>query len=79
MTDELANDISRMLGRLFAHRRRVPLGDIIREADLMTFPEPVASLFRGLPNADYTRQRLVDQVNSAIVGRGLSRSLGTLE
>jgi hypothetical protein len=79
MTDELARDIARMLDRLFAHRTRVGLGDVLREADLMTFPEPVPSLFSGLPNTDYTRRRLVDQLNSAIVGRGLSRSLGTLD
>ena len=37
-------------------------------------------LVENLPGAGaYTRQRLADQLNSAIVGHGLSRQYGTVD
>ena len=40
-------------------------------------PAEAMDVVNGLPPGRYTRLRLCDQLNSAIVGRGLSASLGT--
>jgi hypothetical protein len=79
VSEETLDDVRRMLDRLYEHRRSVPRAEVLRQTDLMCFPPDVASLFRLLPSGDYTRRRLVDQLNSAIVGHGMGRTLGTLD
>ncbi len=79
MFEDTHSDLVRMLECLYASRKRVPLTDVLGQVDLMCFPAEVSMLFRLLPPGDYTRRRLVDQLNSAIVGHGMGRSLGTLD
>jgi hypothetical protein len=42
-------------------------------------PEILLDIVNNLPPVPYTRHRLADQMNSAIVGHGLSRTYGTVE
>jgi hypothetical protein len=48
-------------------------------AQTFDLPPDAMDVVTGLPPGRYTRQGLCDQLNSAIVGRGLSGQLGTHE
>lgn len=80
MADEDAlQTLGRMLDRIYADRRSLPRMEIISTAETMSLPEDVLAIFGLLPPGDYTRRRLVDQLNSAIVAQGRGYSLGTLD
>ena len=69
--------IRRWLDALFKDVRTVSqVGAIIR-AEAFDLPVSAMEIVTGLPSGRYTRVRLCDQLNSAIVARGLSRELGT--
>jgi hypothetical protein len=54
--------------------------DVILRAQTLDLDAELQPLFEGLPSGrPYTRQRLADQLNSAIVGHGWSRRYGTVE
>jgi len=69
--------IVRWLEALFRERRTVTQLDAVIMAETFDLPATVFEIVRNVPPARYTRSRLCDQLNSAIVGRGLSRELGT--
>ncbi|MDO8879232.1 MAG: hypothetical protein Q7W44_00265 [Coriobacteriia bacterium] len=71
--------ISRWLDALFRDRRSVDQIDAIVRAETFDLPAAMMEIIDGMPPGRYTRTSLCDQLNSAIVGRGLSRSLGTYE
>jgi hypothetical protein len=76
---ETLESMHRMLDRLYAARKTVPRSQIIGYAEIFDLPERVLGIVRSLPPGSYTRQRLVDQLNSAICGHGLGSVVGTLE
>ena len=69
--------IARWLDSLFGDVRSVTQLDALTRAEVFDLPEPALDVVRTLPPGRYTRPRLCDQLNSAIVARGLSRALGT--
>ncbi len=69
--------IGRWLDALFRHTRVVNQIDAVVRAEAFDLPAAAMDIVSMLPAGRYTRSRLCDQLNSAIVGRGLSRSLGT--
>jgi hypothetical protein len=71
--------IRRWLNALYKERRVVTQLDAIGAAQAFDLPAEAMDIVSGLPPGRYTRMRLCDQLNSAIVGRGLSRALGTHE
>lgn len=71
--------IRRWLDALFKGRRIVTQLDAIGSAQVFDIPPAALEITLGLPPGRYTRQKLCDQLNSAIVGRGLSRAFGTYE
>ncbi|MHB1136594.1 MAG: hypothetical protein ACYCXR_00895 [Coriobacteriia bacterium] len=71
--------IRRWLDSLFTGQRVVSQLDAIGKAQVFDLPTDAMDVVEGLPPGRYTRPRLCDQLNSAIVGRGLSRQLGTHE
>jgi hypothetical protein len=71
--------IRRWLDALFKEHRAVTQLDTIGAAQVFDLPTEAMDIVFGLPPGRYTRGRLCDQLNSAIVGRGLSRALGTYE
>lgn len=77
--DDTLQALGRMLDHLYRTERLVPRWRIVQQVEVMDLPSYVAMLFDLLPPGDYTRRRLADQLNSAIVGRGLARRLGTLD
>lgn len=69
--------IRRWLDALYRSRKIVTQLDAIVLAETFDLPADVREIVETLPPGHYTRGRLADQLNSAIVGRGLSRQLGT--
>lgn len=69
--------IRRWLDALFRSRKVVTQLDGIVLAETFDLPADVREIVEALPPGHYTRARLTDQLNSAIVGRGLSRRFGT--
>lgn len=71
--------IRRWLDALFKDARTVTQLDAIVRAQTYDLPEVAMDVVLNLPPGRYTRVRLCDQLNSSIVGRGLSATLGTHE
>lgn len=69
--------IVRWLGSLYRDAKIVTQLDAVLRAETFDLPADVMDIVRNLPPGRYSRARLCDQLNSAIVGRGLSRALGT--
>lgn len=69
--------IRRWLDALFGTTHTVSRLDAVVRAEVFDLPAEMMDIVRALPPGRYTRGRLADQLNSAIVGRGLSRQLGT--
>lgn len=77
--EDTLETITRMLDMLYRDVKSVRRLEVLQTAEVMSLPGDVMALFDLLPPGDYTRRRLVDQLNSAIVGHGMGRTLGTLE
>lgn len=75
--EEDREQIQRWLDALYRDRRMATQLDAIGLAQVFDLPAEAMDIVLGIPSRRYTRQKLCDQLNSAIVGRGLSRQLGT--
>lgn len=75
--EEDREQIERWLDALYAGTKSVTQLDAIVRAETFDLPSDAMDIVNNLPPGRYTRSRLCDQINSAIVGRGLSRTLGT--
>lgn len=53
--------------------------DVVVAAEAADLPEDLAEIVTLLPPGDYTRQRLCDQLNSAIGGHAWGQVYGTVE
>lgn len=71
--------IARFMDSLFRDVKRVTRLDVLLRAQTYDLPEVLVEIVNNLPPVHYTRNRLADQINSAIVGHGLSRQYGTVE
>ena len=79
MPDEDRELIARFMDSLFRDSGRVQRLDVLLRAQTYDLPEILLDIANNLPPGTYTRHRLADQLNSAIVGHGLSRRYGTVE
>ena len=79
MPDEDRELLARFMDNLFRDAPRVQRLDVLLRAQTYDLPEILLDIVNNLPPGTYTRQRLADQLNSAIVGHGLSRRYGTVE
>lgn len=75
--EEDREQIERWLDALYAQTKSVTQLDAIVRAETFDLPSDAMDIVNNLPPGRYTRGRLCDQINSAIVARGLSRTLGT--
>lgn len=71
--------IRRWLDALYRDAKRVGQLDAMIRAETFDLPRDMMEIVNALPPGRYSRSQLSDQLNSAIVGRGLSRQLGTYE
>lgn len=70
----------RFMDNLFRDAKRVSRLDVIIRAQTLDLDADLMPIIENLPSgAVYTRQRLANQLNSAIVGHGWSRRYGTVE
>ncbi len=53
--------------------------DVVLAAESADLPDELVRIARMLPPGDYTRQRLADQLNSAITGHAWGQVYGTVE
>lgn len=72
-------DMQRLVDRAFASRRVVSRLDVVLLAEALDLPERVLAIVALLPPGRYSRQRLCDQLNSAITAHGYATALGTVE
>jgi hypothetical protein len=79
MPDDDRELIARFMDSLFRDSSRVERLDVLLRAQTYDLPEILLDIVNNLPPGRYTRHRLADQMNSAIVGHGLSRRYGTVE
>ena len=79
MPDENRELLTRFMDSLFRDTARVSRLDAVLRAQTYDLPEILIEIVNNLPPVAYTRHRLADQLNSAIVGHGLSRTYGTVE
>jgi hypothetical protein len=77
--DDDREQVRRWLDALFRDRPVADQLDAIVRAETFDLPPAMMEIVDGLPPGRYTRASLCDQLNSAIVGRGLSRVFGTHE
>lgn len=71
--------LQRLIETLYRDNGRVLRLDFIVRAELTDMTEDVLDIVNLLPPGYYTRNRLCDQLNSAITAHGWGRSLGTVE
>ena len=81
MTDLRAHHdaFQRMIDMLFADAPTVSRLDVVVKVEAMDMPEEVRDIVGLLPPGTYSRGRLCDQLNSAIVGHGWGLTLGTFD
>ncbi|MDI6901331.1 MAG: hypothetical protein QMC79_06540 [Anaerosomatales bacterium] len=77
--DDTHESLARVIDAVFASAHRAPRLEIITRAHVADLPAEVLGLLDLLPPGTYTRQRLCDQLNSAITGHGWGSTLGTFE
>jgi len=75
--EEDREQIQRWLDALYRREATTTQLDAVIMAQSFDLPPDAIDVIAGLPPGRYTRQELCDQLNSAIVGRGLSERLGT--
>jgi hypothetical protein len=68
-----------MIDMLFADAPTVSRLDVVVKVEAMDMPEEVRDIVGLLPPGTYSRERLCDQLNSAIVGHGWGLTLGTFD
>ena len=80
MPDDDREILQRFIDALFRDRNRVSRLDVIVRAETLDLDPELLPIIENLPSGTvYTRQRLADQLNSAIVGHGWSRRFGTVD
>lgn len=77
--EDTREQLLRMIDALFRERKFVTRLDIIIRAESVDLPEKALGIVELLPPGRYSRQKLCDQLNSAIVGHGWSREFGTFD
>ena len=79
MPDDDREVLQRFLENLYRESKRVSRLDVILRAQTLDLDADLMPIFENLPSGTaYTRERLADQLNSAIVGHGWSRRYGTV-
>jgi hypothetical protein len=80
MPDDDREVLQRLLDNLFRDVKRVSRLEVILRAETLDLDRDLLPIVENLPSGGaYTRQKLADQLNSAIVGHGWSRRYGTVE
>jgi len=79
MAEEDRELLQRFVDSLFAESGRVSRLDAVIRSEALDLPEDLVGIVTLLPPGAYTRQRLCDQLNSALKGHGWTGRFGTVE
>jgi len=79
VSDEDREILQRVVDSLFRHTKRVSRLDALLRAEAMDVPEELLGIINLLPPGTYTRDRLCNQLNSALKGHGWNNRYGTVE
>lgn len=76
---EAFGDLQRLVDSLFTGRDAVERLDVIVQAELADLDADLLEVVSLLPPGRYGRQRLCDQLNSALAAHGWGAAYGTVE
>jgi hypothetical protein len=79
MPDDDSEILQRLVDALFREMRRVSRLDVVLRAEALDLPTDLLGIVDLLPPGTYTRQRLCDQLNSALKGHGWTGRYGTVD
>jgi hypothetical protein len=71
--------LQRYVDSLFRGTKRVTRLDAVVRAEAIDLPDDLLGIVELLPPGSYTRQRLCDQLNSALKGHGWTGMCGTVD
>lgn len=79
MPDDDRDILQRCVDSLFRDAKRVSRLDAVMRAEALDLPTDLLGIVELLPPGVYTRQRLCDQLNSALKGHGWTGRFGTVD
>lgn len=71
--------LQRFVDSLFADTKTASRLDAVIRAEALDLPDDLRSIVDLLPPGHYARQRLCDQLNSALKGHGWTGRFGTVD
>ena len=72
-------DLQRLVDGLFTGRTEVDRLDVVVQAEILDLAADLLEIVNLLPPGTYDRQRLCDQMNSALAAHGWGAAYGTVE
>lgn len=72
-------DLQRLVDGLFYDRTMVERLDLVVQAEILDLAPDLMEIVNLLPPGTYDRQRLCDQINSALAAHGWAAAYGTVE
>lgn len=73
-------ELQRLVDGMFAGgRTSIERLDIVVQAEILDLPADLLEIVNLLPPGTYDRQRLCDQINSALAAHGWASAYGTVE
>ncbi|MBM6683516.1 hypothetical protein [Collinsella intestinalis] len=76
---EAFGDLQRLVDALYLGRNEVNRLDVVVQAELQDLDRDLIEIVDLLPPGRYSRQRLCDQLNSALAAHGWGGTYGTVE
>lgn len=76
---ESFGDLQRLVDALFTDNKVVDRLDVVAQAELQDLDADLIEIVTLLPPGRYERQRLCDQLNSALAAHGWGGMYGTVE
>lgn len=72
-------DLQRLVDGLFHGRTEIERLDVVVQAEILDLAPDLQEIVNLLPPGVYDRQRLCDQMNSALAAHGWGAAYGTVE
>ncbi len=72
-------DLQRLVDGLFADRKMVDRLDVVVQAEILDLAPDLMEIVNLMPPGTYDRQRLCDQINSALAAHGWGAIYGTVD
>ena len=72
-------DLQRLVDGMFSCRETIDRLDLVVQAEILDLGDDLMEIVTLLPPGVYDRQRLCDQLNSALAAHGWGSTYGTVE